>query len=43
MATNNQHALAASAAGEVPTWIPPLEPGDRLSREEFPTTVPVQK
>lgn len=27
--TSNQHGLVASAAGEVPMWIPPLEPGDR--------------
>lgn len=34
MATN-QHGLTASPAGDVATWIPALEPGDRLSREEF--------
>jgi Uma2 family endonuclease len=34
MATD-QHGLTASASGDVPTWIPPLEPGDRLNREEF--------
>jgi Uma2 family endonuclease len=34
MATN-QNELAASAAGEATTWVPPLEPGDRLSRDEF--------
>jgi Uma2 family endonuclease len=33
--TTNQHGLTASTAGDVTTWIPPLEPGDRLSREEF--------
>jgi Uma2 family endonuclease len=33
--TTNQHGLAAPATGEVSTWIPPLEPGDRLSRDEF--------
>jgi Uma2 family endonuclease len=32
---SDQHGLTASAAGDVTTWIPPLEPGDRLSREEF--------
>jgi Uma2 family endonuclease len=32
---SDQHELAASAAGEFTTWIPPLEPGDRLNREEF--------
>jgi Uma2 family endonuclease len=34
MATN-QHGLTASTVGDETTWIPPLEPGDRLSREEF--------
>jgi Uma2 family endonuclease len=33
--STDQHGLTASATGDVPTWIPPLEPGDRLSREEF--------
>jgi len=33
--STDQHGLTASATGEVTTWIPPLEPGDRLSREEF--------
>ncbi|MEX2141555.1 MAG: Uma2 family endonuclease [Pirellulales bacterium] len=32
---SDQDGLTASAAGDVATWIPPLEPGDRLSREEF--------
>jgi Uma2 family endonuclease len=33
--STDQHELTASATGEVTTSIPPLEPGDRLSREEF--------
>jgi Uma2 family endonuclease len=33
--STDQHGLTASATGELTTWIPPLEPGDRLSREEF--------
>jgi Uma2 family endonuclease len=33
--STDQHGLTASATGEVTTWIPPLEPGDRLSRDEF--------
>jgi Uma2 family endonuclease len=33
--STDQHGLTASATGEVTTWIPPLEPGDHLGREEF--------
>jgi Uma2 family endonuclease len=33
--STDQHGLTASATGDVTTWIPPLEPGDRLSRDEF--------
>jgi Uma2 family endonuclease len=32
---SDQLSVTAIAAGGVATWIPPLEPGDRLSREEF--------
>jgi Uma2 family endonuclease len=33
--STDQHGLTASAPGEVTTWSPPLEQGDRLSRDEF--------
>jgi hypothetical protein len=33
--STDQHGLTVSGTGEATTWIPPLEPGDRLSREEF--------
>ena len=32
---SDQHELTASATGDATVWIPPLESGDRLSREEF--------
>jgi hypothetical protein len=33
--STDQHGPTASAAGDVATWIPPLELGDRLTRDEF--------